>query len=103
MPIRRAGAFFFVLPLAIAMTLRAQELPFLTDTQIGYLAGEISGDASYEHIRFMTQSHRPRGGSPGLMKVAEYCDATPREYELEEVKLIPQKSDTVPWHAKPPS
>ncbi|PYV01157.1 MAG: hypothetical protein DMG10_18490, partial [Acidobacteria bacterium] len=100
MPIRRTTAFVSILLPTIAMTLRAQELPFLTDTQIGYLAGEISGDASYEHIRFMTQFHRPRGGSPGLMKVAEYCEAKAREYELEEVKLIRQKSETVPWHAK---
>src|SRR6266508_3423318 len=100
MPIRRASAFLSMSLLAIAMTSRAQELPFLTDTQIGYLAGEISGDASYEHIRFMTQFHRPRGGSPGLMKVAEYCEAKAREYELENVKLIRQKGETVPWHAK---
>src|SRR5206468_11631644 len=100
MPIRRTTAFVSILLPTIAMTLRAQELPFLTDTQIGYLAGEISGDAAYEHIRFMTQFHRPRGGHPGLMKVAEYYESKAREYGLENVKLIRQRANYVPWHAK---
>ena len=54
MPIRRTTAFVSILLPTIAMTLRAQELPFLTDTQIGYLAGEISGASSMilEHAPF---------------------------------------------------
>ena len=77
----------------------SQELPFLTESQYRYLVGEISGDASYEHIRFHTQFHKPRGGTPGLMKVAEYFEAKAKEYGLEDVKLIRQKSDDTPWHA----
>jgi hypothetical protein len=76
-----------------------QELPFLTESQYRYLVGEISGDASYEHIRFHTQFHKPRGGTPGLMKVAEYFEAKAKDYGLEGVKLIRQKSNDTPWHA----
>ncbi len=78
----------------------ALELWFLTGAQLDALLGEISGDASYEHIRFTTQFHKPFGGSPGLMKVAEYFEAKAREYGLEDVRLIRQKSDEMPWQAR---
>jgi hypothetical protein len=34
----------------LAPTAFAQEIPFLTEEEYRYLAGEISGDAAYEHI-----------------------------------------------------
>ena len=79
---------------------RGQEVPFFSETHYRYLAGEISGDAAYEHLRFMTQFHRPRGGAPGLMRVAEYIEARAREYGLQDVKLIRQKAENPPWHAR---
>src|SRR5213594_3301973 len=97
---RRHCTFAGILFLTASAACQGQDLPFLTEAHYRYLVGEISGDASYEHIRFMTQFHRPIVGSPGLMKVAEYCEAKARESKLEDVKLIRQKSDTVPWQAK---
>lgn len=78
----------------------ALELWLLTGRQLDFLLGEVSGDASYEHIRYTTQFHKPFGGSPGLMKVAEYFEAKAREYGLEDVRLVRQKSDEAPWQAR---
>src|SRR2546426_11445116 len=100
MPSRSLCASIVALFLSAGNLCQAQELPFLTDSEYRYVVGEISGDAAYEHIRFMTQFHRPRGGHPGLMKVAEYYESKAREYGLENVKLIRQKANYVPWHAK---
>jgi hypothetical protein len=77
----------------------AQTLPVLNDAQARYLAGEISGDSAYEHLRVTTQYHKPFGGHPGLLKVAEYVEQKAREYGLEDVRLIRQKNDEPPWHA----
>ena len=97
---RRHCTFAGILFLTASAACQGQDLPFLTEAHYRYLVGEISGDAAYEHIRFMTQFHRPRGGHPGLMKVAEYYESKAREYGLENVKLIRQRANYVPWHAK---
>lgn len=77
-----------------------QELPFLTEAEYQWLVNEISGDASYEHLRFLTQFHRPRGGSPGLMEAAKYVEQKAREFGLQDVRLIKQKSTTTPWSSR---
>jgi hypothetical protein len=74
-----------------------QEIPFLDEDEYSWLVNEISGDAAYEHIRYFTQFHRPRGGAPGLMKVARYVEEKVREYGLQDVQLIRQDSNSVPW------
>jgi len=79
---------------------KAQNLAFLSEEEYRYLVGEISGDASYEHLRFYTQFHRPRGGAEGLMEAARYTERKAREYGLEDVKLIKQASTTTPWNAR---
>lgn len=89
-----ALAFFAQWPLA------GQELSFLSPEEYKYLVGEISGDASYAHLRFFTQHHRPRGGSEGLMEVARYTERKAREFGLSDVTLIKQPSDTAPWNAR---
>lgn len=94
----------FVLTVALASS-RAplafgQPAPFLSESEYRHLAAEISGDASYEHIRFHTQFHKPRGGAPGLMEVARYFEAKAREYGLENVGLIPQKASYPGWEGK---
>ena len=43
-------------------SLTAQELPILDPAHVQLITQEISGDAAYAHIRYMTQFHRPRGG-----------------------------------------
>lgn len=77
-----------------------QELPILDRAHARLILQEVSGDAAYEHIRFQTQYHRPRGGSDGLWKVAEYFEERGREYGLEDVRLIKQSSSSPPWNAR---
>src|SRR5687768_18236547 len=79
----------------------AQQLNILPDDQVRILSAEISGDAAFAHIRHNSQFHRPRGGSDGLWKVAQYYDEKAREYGLTDVKLIKQAYGTTrPWNAK---
>ena len=89
-----------LLVLGAARAAIAQDLPILDPQHTRLIKQEISGDASYEHIRYMTRFHRPRGGSDGLWKVAEYYETKAREYGLEDVRLIKQRSTTRPWNAR---
>ena len=75
------------------------KIPFLGEEDYQWLANEISGDASFEHIRYMTRFHRPAGGE-GLMKVAEYVKEKAAEYGLEDVRLIRQAHTRRPWNAR---
>ena len=84
-----------------ALPVRAQDLSILPEQQVRLISEEISGDAAYAHIRHNTQFHRPRGGSDGLWKVAQYYEEKAREYGLTDVKLIKQAFGTTrPWNAK---
>jgi hypothetical protein len=78
----------------------AQELPVLDPMHTQLILQEISGDAAYEHIRFMTQFHRPGGGANGLWAVAEYYDEKAREFGLVDVSLIKQDYSGRPWNAE---
>lgn len=96
-----------VLPLTPALILSlgtgsaaAQYLPILDPAKVQLISQEVSGDAAYEHIRFMTQFHRPRAGADGLWRVAEYYQQKTREYGLADVRLIRQASTTRPWNAR---
>ncbi len=77
-----------------------QDLPILDASQVRLIAQEVSGDAAYEHIRHNTHYHRPRGGSDGLWKVAEYYAQKAREFGLADVSLIKQASSSPPWNAR---
>ena len=89
-----------ILALAAAQApLGAQDLPVLDAKAARYILQEVSGDAAYEHIRFMTQFHRPGGGANGLWTVAEYYQAKARELGLDSVRLIKQADDGRPWNA----
>jgi hypothetical protein len=77
----------------------AQDLTILDPAPTQLITQEVSGDAAYEHIRYMTQFHRPRGGSNGLWTVAEYVERQAREYGLADVQLIKQQARTQPWNA----
>lgn len=77
-----------------------QHWKYLTPDESAWLAGEISGDAAYEHIRHNTQFHRPRGGAEGLMEVARYYEQKAREYGLSEVRLIRQKAANRAWNSR---
>jgi hypothetical protein len=87
--------------LVLATTrLVAQEPPFVTRTEYLALIREISGDAAYEHLRYTTQFHKPRGGSEGLMAVARYYEERAREFGLETVRLIRQRATYPSWNAR---
>jgi hypothetical protein len=85
--------------LVIVPSLTAQELPVLDAKAARYILQEVSGDAAYEHIRYMTQFHRPGGGSDGLWTVAEYYEGRARELGLDSVRLIRQAYGGRPWNA----
>ncbi len=88
-----------VLCLGAVRTAPAQELPILDPAVARYILQEVSGDAAYEHVRFMTQFHRPGGGADGLWRVAEYYETKARALGLTDVRLIKQADDRRPWNA----
>jgi aminopeptidase YwaD len=91
----------FVFLICAAVPVSAQDLSVLPESQVRLISEEISGDAAFAHIRHNTQFHRPRGGSDGLWKVAQYYEEKAREYGLTDVKLIKQAFGTTrPWNAK---
>ncbi len=61
------------------------------------LVNEISGDIAFEHIRWFTHYHRPMGGGEGFEAVAKYVEQKAREYGLEDVRVIRQKTSTPSW------
>src|SRR5687768_18621085 len=96
---RRFPAFAFLI--IAALPRGAQDLSILPEQQIRLISEEISGDAAYAHVRHNSQFHRPRGGSDGLWKVAQYYEEKAREYGLTDVKLIKQAYGTTrPWNAR---
>lgn len=95
---------FRSLVLALTVTLAphasAQEYPLLPRAQTRWITQEVSGDAAYEHVRFMTQFHRPGGGSDGLLKVAQHYEEAAKELGLVDVELLMQPYEERPWNAK---
>ena len=95
----RPAVLISLLCLAAVRTAVAQDLTVLDRSIAQYVLQEVSGDAAYEHIRFMTQFHRPGGGADGLWRVAQYYEAKAREVGLRDVRLIRQADDSRPWNA----
>ena len=85
---------------ATAAGAAAQDPPFITRAEYMALTREISGDAAYEHVRHFTQFHKPRGGSEGLLAVAQYFEARARDAGLEDVRLIRQPATGGAWNAR---
>jgi hypothetical protein len=91
----------FVMIAVLPFASSAQRLDLLPEPITRQISEEISGDAAFAHIRHNSQFHRPRGGSDGLWKVAQYYEEKAREYGLTDVKIIKQKYGTTrPWNAK---
>lgn len=78
----------------------AQQSPFLDPALHDALAAEISGDISFEHIRFFTHYHRPMGGSEGFDAVARYVEQKAKEYGLEDVRTISMPMEEASWTAR---
>ncbi len=77
----------------------AQTTPFMSEKEIRALTNEISGDAALEHVRWMTHHHRP-AGSRGFDAVLQYVSDKAREYGLENVRIIRQRSGRPSWTAR---
>ena len=88
------------LVLGLTALARGQELTVLDAATARLIKQEVSGDAAFEHVRFATQFHRPRGGSDGLWRVAEYHAEKATEYGLSDVSLIRQRAETRPWNPR---
>lgn len=85
---------------AAARPASSQDLTVLDPATARYILQEVSGDAAYEHIRFMTQFHRPGAGADGLWEVARYYEAQARAAGLSDVRLIRQAATAQPWNAR---
>ncbi len=82
---------------ATTRTASAQRSALIPATVQDALVNEISGDISFEHIRWFTHYHRPMGGGEGFEAVAKYVEQKARGYGLEDVRVIRQKSNTPSW------
>ena len=90
-----------LLAVIIPVAAHAQRLDLLPEPVVRQISEEISGDAAFAHVRHNSQFHRPRGGSDGLWKVAQYYEEKAREYGLTDVRIIKQAYGTTrPWNAK---
>ncbi len=76
----------------------AQESVFVSDRLFQILNGEISGDAAFETVRFMTQFHRP-GNSDGFTASANYLYEKAIEFGLEDVVRLTQPMSSPAWSA----
>jgi hypothetical protein len=84
----------------LALPARAQELSVLPPAETRWITQEVSGDAAFEHVRHMTQFHRPRGGHDGVLTVARYFEERARALGLADVRLILQPAEGRPWNAR---
>jgi hypothetical protein len=96
----RVIALSMVFTWVLGTSVTAQNLTVLDPDHVQLITQEISGDAAYEHIRHLSQFHRPRGGADGLWTVAEYYAGKAREFGLSDVTLIKQRATTRPWNAR---
>lgn len=67
----------------------AQTLSFLSQAEVRMLANEISGDRSFEHIRWLSHWHRD-SGMEGYFKAVDYVLKAAKEVGLEDVKFVEQ-------------
>jgi hypothetical protein len=82
---------------AMPTAVLAQRSPLISPSVHDALVNEISGDISFEHMRWFTHYHRPMGGGEGYEAVAKYVEQKAREYGLEDIRVIRQKSTTPSW------
>jgi hypothetical protein len=94
-PMRLLPSFFLLITATVQVS--AQDLPLLDPAKVRLLSQEISGDAAYKHIRFLSQLHRPRG-SEKLWAAATYVEAKAKEAGLTRVALIKQALTEPPWN-----
>ncbi|HVF92456.1 MAG TPA: M28 family metallopeptidase, partial [Blastocatellia bacterium] len=77
----------------------AQSMPFLSDEEIRMLTNEISGDRSFEHIRWLTHWHRD-SGMEGYFKAADYVVQAAKDVGLADVRFVEQSFPGVNYTAR---
>ena len=97
-PRHRLSALLGLL-LALPAAARAQELSVLDPLQARWILQEVSGDAAFEHVRFMSAFHRPGGGHDNLWTVAQYHADKAEDFGLQRVALLEQPFQAPPWKA----
>lgn len=75
----------------------AQQYPLLDSVRTNLITAEISGDAAFDHIRALSQYHRPQG-SDTLYLAAQYVERMARAFGLDSVALIMQPSKRATWN-----
>jgi hypothetical protein len=93
---RCVAAFLIVGSITPALA-EAQRYPLLDSTAVAMLSGEISGDAAYDHIRVLTNYHRPQG-SDTLAVAARYVERMARQFGLQQVRYIELPSLRQTWN-----
>ena len=66
----------------------AQESPFVSEESFRTLAGEISGDISYDHLRHLTLHHSINGASRGFRDKERWIAEQARRVGLEDVRIL---------------
>ena len=77
----------------------AQSMPFLSSEEIRLLTNEISGDRSFEHIRWLSHWHRD-SGMDGYFKAADYVVQAAKDVGLEDVSFVEQPLPGVNYTAR---
>ncbi|HKG22636.1 MAG TPA: M28 family metallopeptidase [Blastocatellia bacterium] len=101
---KRVASFLLALLCGIALlplprVSHAQSMPFLSDEEIRMLTNEISGDRSFEHIRWLTHWHRD-SGMEGYFKAADYVVQAAKDAGLADVRFVEQPLPGVNYTAR---
>ncbi len=89
---------FFALLCLISLSAIGQTSPFIDPTFEKYLVNELSGDLAFDNLRWLAHYHRT-GGSKDFHEAALFIEKKAKEYGLEDVKLVRQKSNSPSWSA----
>jgi len=95
----RTAVLAAVLAVTLPAATAAQTSPFLPEARRRALVEEISGDRSFEHVRYLSHYHRT-SGSRDFLKAAEYIRAAAEAAGLEDVRLVRQKWDGHGWSCR---
>lgn len=93
----RSTAIAFLL-FVFAVTAMAQTTPFIDPKFEQYLVNELSGDLAFDNLRWLAHWHRT-GGSKDFHEAALFIEKKAKEYGLEDVKIVRQKSNSPSWSA----
>ncbi len=83
----RASCFSFLLCMCAGSS-AAQQSPFVSAETHRALAGEISGDIAYDHLRHLTLHHSPNGASRGFRDKLRWIAERARQFGLQDVRII---------------